>query len=82
MNNQAKVGDLLYGAAAISSFLFGNKEDRRKVYGLADSGIIPTFKMGSVLCGRGSRIAAAIEQKERDGHSRAAPGEAEARNST
>jgi hypothetical protein len=65
MSEQATIGDLLYGAAAISRFVFGNEEDRRKVYCLANSGSIPTFKMGAVLCGRRSSIAAAIAEKER-----------------
>jgi hypothetical protein len=67
MSEQAAIGDLLYGAAAISRFVFGNEEDRRKVYCLANSGSIPTFKMGAVLCSRRSSIAAAIAEKERAG---------------
>jgi hypothetical protein len=74
MSEQAAIGDLLYGAAAISRFVFGNEEDRRKVYHLANSGSIPTFKMGAVLCGRRAPIAAAIAEKERVG--RVAPSQA------
>ena len=85
MSEQAVIGDLLYGAAAISRFVFGDEEDRRnrrKVYHLANSGSIPTFKIGAVLCGRRAPIAAAIAEKEREG--RVAPSQAsheEARNS-
>lgn len=56
--------DLLYGAAAISRYMFGTEEKRRKVYGLAASGVIPTFKIGAILCSRRSRIATAVALQE------------------
>lgn len=62
-------GDLLYGAAAIARFLFGSEKDRRKVYGLADSAAIPTFKLNGVACGRRTSIASRILERERIGRS-------------
>jgi hypothetical protein len=56
----AIAGDLLYGAAAISEFLFGTPNERRRVYTLDTAGAIPTFSLARVLCARRSSMAAAI----------------------
>jgi hypothetical protein len=57
--------DLLYGAAAIAEFMFGDGEERRKVYALAESKQIPVFRLGSVLCARKSSILSDVEARER-----------------
>jgi hypothetical protein len=57
--------DLLYGAAAIAEFMFGNKEERRKVYGLIESGALPVFRLGAILCARKSTIVRDVEARER-----------------
>lgn len=61
--------DLLYGARAISKYT-GIPE--RAVYGYAEKGAIPSFKVGGTLCARKSEIerglsagAVATETKER-----------------
>ena len=56
--------DLLVGAAAISEYVFGTPDDRRKVYRLAESGELPIFKLGATLCARKSRLNERISRKE------------------
>jgi hypothetical protein len=56
--------DLLYGAAAIAAFMFGDKDERRKVYGLIESGEIPVFRLGTTVCARKSSIFRAIAARE------------------
>ena len=57
--------DLLMGAAAISTFMFGAADERRRVYWLADTGQLPVFRIGSILCARKSSILKAVELRER-----------------
>jgi hypothetical protein len=57
--------DLLYGAAAIAQFMFGNKQKRRQVYGLAAGGQIPVFRLNAILCARKSSIRNSIAERER-----------------
>jgi len=57
-------GDLLYGAGAIAEYVFGDREERRRVYTLDAAGVLPTFKFGGKLCARRSKVAAAIEALE------------------
>ena len=57
--------DLLTGAAAIAVYVFGSEAERRRVYWLADTGQLPVFRIGSILCARKSRILRAVEQHER-----------------
>lgn len=57
--------DLLMGAAAISTFMFGAAYERRRVYWLADTGQLPVFRIGSILCARKSSILKAVELHER-----------------
>jgi hypothetical protein len=69
MTAEPKVGDLIYGAKALATFLFGNAEDnknRRKIYGLAQTGVLPLFKLNNVLCGRASAIATALAEREKE----------------
>jgi hypothetical protein len=65
--------DLLYGAAAIATFMFGDKGDeedrkkknRRKIYALAENGHIPFFYIGKILCSRKSSIVNSVAARER-----------------
>jgi hypothetical protein len=56
--------DILRGADAIAEFFFGSRRERRKIYHLAESGQLPVFRMGAVLCARRSRLLAWIEAQE------------------
>lgn len=66
--------DILRGAEAIAEFLFGDKSQRRKVYHLAATSHLPTFKLGSMICARRSILLNWIEEQERrkpaNGHTR------------
>jgi hypothetical protein len=57
--------DLLYGAAAIAEFMFGDEDERRKVYALAESKQIPVFRLGTILCARKSSLIADVAARER-----------------
>jgi hypothetical protein len=58
--------DLMMGGEALAEFMFGNKEERRKVYHLAESkNPPPFFKMGSVICARKSTLLRWIAEQER-----------------
>src|SRR5262249_25262544 len=48
--------DLLYGAAAIAEFVFGDSRERQKVYGLIEAGELPVFRLGITVCARRSTI--------------------------
>jgi hypothetical protein len=56
--------DLLEGADEIAGFLFGDQSKRRKVYHLAESGGLPVFRLGSVICARKSTILKWIGERE------------------
>lgn len=55
--------DLLIGAAAISVFLYGTPDKRRKVYHLAKTSRMPHFHMGSQICARRSELSAWLRAK-------------------
>jgi hypothetical protein len=57
--------DLLEGAEAIAKFLYGDERKRRKVYHVAESGKLPTFRLGAILCARKSKLLDWIEDQER-----------------
>jgi hypothetical protein len=59
--------DLLRGADAIAEFLFGSREERRKVYHLAEKSRLPVFRLGSVLCARKSVLLQWIGEQEKRG---------------
>lgn len=56
--------DILCGAAAIAEFLFGSKSLRRKVYHLANSSRLPTFKLGARICARRTVLQEYIKDQE------------------
>lgn len=62
--NEPLSDDLLCGADAISTYLFGTPKARRKVYHLAENGRLPVFKLGAVLAARKSKILQFIELQE------------------
>ena len=61
---QSLSNDLLYGAEAIAEYIFGRREDRRKIYYLFGHTRIPIFRIGSVLCGRRSTLSRWISGQE------------------
>lgn len=60
----ALADDLLVGAAAISQFLFGTVNQRRRVYWLAETGHLPVFRFGTTICARRSSIIRDVELRE------------------
>jgi hypothetical protein len=62
--SQTLSDDLLRGAREISLFIFGTADERRKVYHLAEAGVLPTFKMGRIICARRSSILTRMEKME------------------
>ncbi|WP_176026410.1 DNA-binding protein [Brucella intermedia] len=59
--NDNLADDMLVGAKAIALFSgFGE----RTVYHLAKTGVLPTFKVGDLVCARKSKILAFIEAQE------------------
>jgi hypothetical protein len=63
----ALADDILEGADAIAEFLFGSKDDRRRVYYLAESSKLPVFRFGAVLCARKSVLLQYITIQESRG---------------
>jgi hypothetical protein len=58
--------DLLRGARAIAMFLDGRSDDkaRRSVYHLVQTTNFPSFKIGSTICARRSRVLAWVRAQE------------------
>jgi hypothetical protein len=56
--------DILEGADAIAEFLFGSKEERRRIYYLAETSKLPLFRLGAVLCARKSVLLNYITSQE------------------
>lgn len=58
--------DLLRGADAIATFVFGGPQHRRKVYYYATDAKVrmPVFRIGAVICARKSTLIEWIEQQE------------------
>ncbi|KAF2989438.1 DNA-binding protein [Methylocystis sp. MJC1] len=56
--------DLLRGADEIAEFLFGSRSLRRKVYHIAQTSNVPTFKLGSMICARKSVLLAWVASQE------------------
>lgn len=64
---QTLAPDLLRGAEEISEFLFGTRDQRRKVYHLAETTKLPVFRLGSLVCARRSVLMEWIASQERRG---------------
>ncbi len=64
MGDTPQTADLLSGARAIGQFL--GMTERRARY-LAETGSMPTFKIGGLLCARRSTLVAWLEQAEAAG---------------
>lgn len=62
---QSLADDVLRGAGQIAAFLFGEATARRRVYDLADSGVLPVFRLGTTICARRSTLLAWITEQER-----------------
>lgn len=58
-------GDLLMKASMIAEFLFGDPNQRRKVYHLAETSRLPVFRLGTVLCARRSVLMDWIKAQEK-----------------
>jgi hypothetical protein len=56
--------DLLYGAAEIAEFIFGDRHRRRTIYYLYEKSRLPAFKIGSTICARKSVLRKWVEQQE------------------
>jgi len=57
--------DILRGADEIAHFLFGERQERRKVYHLVATSHLPVFKLGSMICARRSVLLKFIEEQEK-----------------
>jgi hypothetical protein len=57
--------DILYGAGAIASFLFGDAQQRGRVYYLSANGHLPVFRIGSRIAARKSTLREWVGEKER-----------------
>jgi hypothetical protein len=55
-------GQLLRGAPALASYIFGSKDHHRSVYYLV--GQLPIFMLGGRLCGYTKSLERAIAEKE------------------
>jgi hypothetical protein len=56
--------DLLKGADEIALYLFGDREQRRKIYHLVATSRLPVFKLGSVICARRSVLLKWVQDQE------------------
>ncbi len=61
---QPLASDLLRGADAIATELFGSPSERRKVYHLAETSRLPVFRLGALLCARRSVLLDWIKRQE------------------
>jgi hypothetical protein len=61
--------DLLRGADAIATFVFGSPKHRRKVYYYATDAKMrmPVFRIGAIICARKSTLIEWIERQEQVG---------------
>ena len=56
--------DMLRGAEEIAEFLYGDAEQRRKIYHLVATSHLPVFKLGSMICARRSVLLKWVETQE------------------
>lgn len=62
--SEALATEVLYGAAAIARFMFGDPKHRRRVYHLINRHALPVFRIGSSLCARCTALSGWISQRE------------------
>jgi hypothetical protein len=62
--NPEFASDMLRGAEEIARFLYGDHEQRRKVYHLVATSHLPVFKLGSMICARKSILLNWIAEQE------------------
>lgn len=58
--------DILRGADQIARFLFGDSGARRRIYDLAEAGVLPVFRLGRIICARRSTLRVWISRQEGD----------------
>jgi len=56
--------DMLRGADEIALYLYGNREERRKIYHLVRTSKLPVFKLGSMICARRSVLLKWVQTQE------------------
>lgn len=56
--------DILRGADQIALFLFGDSGARRRIYDLAEAGVLPVFRLGRIICARRSTLRSWIDHQE------------------
>ncbi len=56
--------DMLRGADEIARFLYGDHEQRRRVYHLVATSNLPVFRLGSMICARKSILLTWIADQE------------------
>ena len=56
--------DMLRGADEIALYLYGDREQRRKIYHLVATSRLPVFKLGSMICARRSVLVKWVEHQE------------------
>lgn len=67
--------DLLRGAEEIALFLYGDANQRRRVYHLISSSNFPKFKLGAMLCARKSVVLKWVaDQENRHANDNRSPG--------
>jgi len=63
-NEKPLSSDLLRSASAISTYLYGSPDFRRRVYNLVSTSRLPIFRLGSVICARRSTLDRFIVAQE------------------
>ena len=66
-DNAELAEDILYGAGAIASFLFGDASQRSRVYYLCANDQLPIFRIGSRIAARKSTLREWVGEQERSG---------------
>jgi phosphoribosylaminoimidazole carboxylase (NCAIR synthetase) len=61
---QEFAADILRGAEEIALYLYGKREERRKIYHLNRTSRLPTFKLGSMICARRSVLLKWVQSQE------------------
>jgi hypothetical protein len=56
--------ELLRSASAISTYLYGSPDFRRRVYHLVSTSRLPVFRLGSLICARRSTLDRFIVAQE------------------